>query len=108
MNEAGRIEQDVDLADALGEGIDIGGVAHVEPGGLGNALLAQGGDPRFIDVGGDHGGALARECDGAGASDARRRGGDNGALSLQSISHGVLMGLGYLRQPLQASATDVV
>ena len=31
MHEAGGIEQDIDLADALGEGVDVGGVANVEP-----------------------------------------------------------------------------
>src|SRR5947199_70298 len=41
----------------------------------------------FIDVGSEHGGALTRECDCASPPDARRRGGDDGALSLQSIGH---------------------
>ena len=85
MHEARRIEQDVDLADALGEGVDVGGVANVEPRRLGDAFLGQRGDAVFIDIGGDHGGAFTRECDGAGASDACRRGGDNGALSLQAV-----------------------
>ena len=87
VHEARRIEQDVDLANALGEGVDVGGVADVEPCRLGDAFLAQGGDAAFIDVGGDHGGAFARECDRAGAPDARRRSGDDSALSLQSIRH---------------------
>ena len=31
MHEAGGVEQDVDLADALGEGVDVSRVANVEP-----------------------------------------------------------------------------
>ena len=85
VHEAGRVEQDVDLADALGEGVDVGGVANVEPCRLGDAFLGQRSDALLIDVGGDHGGALARECDGAGASDARRCCGDDGALSLEAV-----------------------
>ena len=41
--------------------------------------------PLLIDVGGDHGGAFARECDRAGAADARRGGGDEGAFALQAV-----------------------
>ena len=39
VHEAGGIEQDVGLADALGDGGDGGGVAHVEPCHLGDAFL---------------------------------------------------------------------
>ena len=85
VHEARRVEQDVDLADALGEGVDLGGVANVEPCRLGDAFLVQGGDAAFVDVGGDHRGAFARECHRAGAPDTHRCGGDNGALSLQSV-----------------------
>ena len=85
VHETRRVEQDVDLANALGEGVDLGGAANVEPCRLGDAFLAQGGDAAFIDVGGDHRGAFARECYGACAPDARRCGGDNSAFSLQAI-----------------------
>ena len=47
MHEARRIEQDVDLSNAPGEAVDLGGVADVEPRRLGDAFLAQGGDAGF-------------------------------------------------------------
>jgi hypothetical protein len=41
VHEAGGIEQDVGLADALGEGVDVGGVANVELCRLGDAFLGE-------------------------------------------------------------------
>jgi len=48
VHEARRIEQDVDPSNALGEGVDLGGAANVEPCRLGDAFLAQGGDAAFM------------------------------------------------------------
>ena len=62
----GRVEQDVDFADALGKGVDVGRAANVEPGRLGDTFLRQCGDAFFIDIRGDHRGPLARECACAG------------------------------------------
>ena len=63
-------KQDVDLADALGKGVDVGRVANVEPCRLRDPFLGQRGKAFFVDIGGDHGCAFARKCDGAGAADA--------------------------------------
>ena len=87
VHEAGRVEQDIDLADLLGHRVDRGGVANVEPCRLGDAFLGEGGDAAFVDVGGDHRGAFARKGDGAGAADAGGRGGDESAFALQAIRH---------------------
>ena len=49
------------------------------------------GEAALVDVGGEHGGALARESDRAGAADAGGGGGDKGALALQAVGHGLLL-----------------
>src|SRR6201999_2737011 len=85
------VEQDIDLADAPSEGVDIGRVANVEPCRLGDTLLGERRDALFVDVGGNNRGTLARKCDGACASDARRRCGDNGTFALETVSHVVLL-----------------
>ncbi|MGY3359614.1 hypothetical protein ACVWZK_006277 [Bradyrhizobium sp. GM0.4] len=87
VHEARRVEQDVDLADALGEGVNVGGAAHVELRSLGNTFLSQARDAALIDVGGDDGCAFTRECNGACAPDACRCSRDDGALSLEAVCH---------------------
>ncbi|MHC2790778.1 hypothetical protein ACVMBZ_010030 [Bradyrhizobium liaoningense] len=91
VHEARSVEQDVDPADALGKGVDVGGVADVELGDLGDALLGQARDSGLVDVGGDHGCAFTRECDGACAPDACRSSRDDGALALEAVCHVVLL-----------------
>jgi hypothetical protein len=85
VHEACCVEQDIDFADAFGEGVDVGRVANVKPCRLGDTFLGQRSDALFIDIGGDHRGTLARECDGAGASDARGCCRDNGAFALEAV-----------------------
>jgi len=85
MHEARGIEQDVGFAGALGHGGNRGAVAGVEFCNLGNAFALQRGELAFIDVGGEHRGALARKCHSAGTADSNGGGGNEGALALQAI-----------------------
>ena len=85
MHEAGGIEQDVDLAGALGHGGDGGGVARIEPGHFRDAFALERGELAFVDVGGEHRRAFARKGDRAGAADSDGGGGDEGALALQAV-----------------------
>ena len=84
MHEAGRVEQDVDLAGAFCDGSDGGGVADVEPRDLGHAFPASAAS-LFIDIGGKHGGAFARKSDGTGAADACGRRGHKCAFAFQAV-----------------------
>src|SRR5262249_37600791 len=85
VHEARRIQEDVDPADALGKGVDLGRAADIEPCRFGDAFPAQACDAHFIDVGGDHARAFARECHGAGAADAGSCCGHDGTLALQAV-----------------------
>ena len=85
MHEAGRVEQDVDLADALGHRGDGGGVAHVEPRHLGDAFLGEQREPFSSMSVANHRGAFARKGEGAGAADAHRGRGDECAFALEAV-----------------------
>jgi hypothetical protein len=90
MHEARRVEQDVGLAVGLGEalceGVDVSCVANVEPcRRCSDTFPGETREALFIDVGGYDHGTLARECDGAGPSNARRRCGDECAFALQAV-----------------------
>ena len=85
MHEAGRIEQDVGLAGALGHCRHRGAVAGVELCDLGDAFLLEQCQLGLVDVGGEHGGALARKRQRAGAADADGGGSHEGALAFQAV-----------------------
>ena len=83
--EAGGIEQDVDLAGALGQGGDGRAVTDVEPGYFRDALALECGKLGLVNVGGEHRCAFTRKGDCAGAADSGGGGGDKGALALQAV-----------------------
>ena len=87
MHEAGRVEQDIGFADALGEGVDVGAVADVEPCRFGDAFLLEVGVARpfssmsvAITVAPSRANAMR-----AGAADAGGGGGDEGAFAFQAV-----------------------
>ena len=92
MDEARGIEQDIDRADALGHGGDRGAVAHVELCDLGHAFACQRCQPLFVDVGGEHRGALAREGERAGAANSGGARGHECAFAFQAVRHVILLG----------------
>ena len=85
MHEAGRVEQDVGLAGALGYRVHRRAVARIELCHLGNAFLGEQRQFLFVDVGGKDGGAFARKGQRAGAADAHCGGGDECAFALQAV-----------------------
>ena len=85
MHEARGIEQDIDLADALGHRLDGGAVAHIEFCHIGHAVLLQQRQLFFVDVGGEYFRALARKGDGAGAADPHRARGHECAFAFQAV-----------------------
>ena len=70
VDVAGRIEQDVDVADGFGRVFDGLGVAHVDQMRFGDAVIAQALQRIEADVGGDHARAFACKGDGGCAADA--------------------------------------
>ena len=85
VHEAGRVEQDVGLAGALGHRGHRSTIAGIEFCNLGNAFALQRGKLALVDVGGEHSGAFARKCHCAGAANSNGGSGDECALALQTV-----------------------
>ena len=85
MHEAGGIEQDVDLPTRFAMAATAALSRTSSRATSGDAFLGERSEALFVDVGGKHGGALARKGDGAGAADAHRASGHECAFALQAV-----------------------
>ena len=85
MHEAGGVEQDIGRACAFCDGRNRSAVAGVELCDFRDAFALEISELCLVDVGGKHGGALARKGQRTGAADAGGGCGDEGALALQAV-----------------------
>ena len=85
MHKAGRVEQDVDGAGALGNHGDSIAVAHVEPRHFRDAVLAEQRQTLLVDIGGKHRGAFTRKGNSASPANSHGARGHERALALESV-----------------------
>ena len=85
VHETRCVEQDVDLAGALGHGGDGRAVAHVEPCYFRDPFALEGFELGLVDVGGEHRCPFTGKSQRTGAADSDGGSGDEGALALQAV-----------------------